>query len=236
MAVSHQDLEGLSSMRRCTSIILLTLVAALALTGVAHAQSQSLYWDRFDVNITVLPNGDFVVEEVQAIVFTSGEFHFGYRNIPMDRLERITDVEVWEGDRRYEPGQGTAYTFQTSVDGGDFVIQWYFPYTSNSSHTFVLRYTVQGGLRYYDGGDQLFWKAVYADRDFPVYNSTVTVQLPGGAAADPVAAYGAGDARFGTGVGGAGSVPSRDRAGHAAQLAGGVRPEGRVEGGPQAGG
>ena len=176
-------------MRRFRWVLPLSLVIALALTGMAHAQSQSLYWERFDVNITVMPNGDFVVEEIQEITFTSGEFHYGYRNIPMDRLEDITDVEVLEGGRQYERGYGDAYTFQTSVDGGDFFIRWYFPYTSNSSHTYVLRYTVQGGLRYYEVGDQLFWKAVYADRDFPVYKSTVTVRLPEGATADPVAAY-----------------------------------------------
>ena len=100
------------------------------------------------------PNGDFIVEEVQVITFTSGDFHFGYRNIPMGRLGNITDVEVWEGSRQYEPGDGDDYTFSTSVDGGDLVINW------------------------------------YPDRSFPVYSSTVTVELPEGATADPVAAYG----------------------------------------------
>lgn len=176
-------------MRRFRWIMMPILIAVLATGGAAHAQSQSLYWERFDVNITVMSNGDFAVEEVQDIVFTSGEFHFGYRNIPMDRLENITNVEVWEGNRRYEAGAGGEYTFSTAVEEGDFVIKWYFPYTSDSSHTFILRYTVQGGLRYYEGGDQLYWKAVYADRDFPVYHSTVTVNLPEGAATGPLASY-----------------------------------------------
>ena len=122
-------------MRRFCPSFVLALVVALVTMGVVHAQSQSLYWERFDADITVLPNGDFVVEEVQEITFTSGEFHFGYRNIPMERLENITGVGVWEGNRRYEPGSGGEYTFETSVDGGDFVVKWYFPYTSNSSHT-----------------------------------------------------------------------------------------------------
>ncbi|MBS3784056.1 MAG: DUF2207 domain-containing protein, partial [Anaerolineae bacterium] len=177
-------------MKHLRWILLLTLATGLVLTTTAHAQAQTLRWDRFNVSITVLGNGDFVVEETQEITFTSGQFHFGYRNIPMDRLESITDVTVWEGDRQYERGFGDSYTYQTSVDDGDFQIKWYFPYTSNASHTFVLRYTVKGGLRYYDDGDQLYWKAVYADRDFPVYDSTVTVRLPDDATAEPVAAYG----------------------------------------------
>lgn len=177
-------------MRYYRWVLPLILTAALVLTGTAKAQTQTLHWERFDVNITVFENGDFQIEEVQEIAFTSGSFHFGYRNIPMDRLEDITDVEVWEGNRQYEPGRGGNYTYQTSVEDGDFEIRWYFPYTSNSSHTFTLRYTVKGGLRYYEDGDQLYWKAVYADRDFPVNSSTVTVYLPAAAEAGPVAAYG----------------------------------------------
>ena len=172
-------------------ILLLSLATLLVLPGMAraHPASKSLYWDRFDVNITVLPSGDFIVEEVQAITFTSGQFHFGYRTIPMNRLENITNVQVLESDRHYRQGHGDEYTFETFVDEGDFNIKWYFPYTSNSSHRFILRYTVQGGLRYYEDGDQLFWKAVYADRTAPVRNATVTVKLPDGAKADPVASY-----------------------------------------------
>jgi hypothetical protein len=176
-------------MKHFRSILLLALGLCLTLTTTAQAQSQTLYWERFDVNITVLENGDFVVEEIQEIVFTSGQFRFGYRSIPMDRLEDITDVAVLEGSRRYEPGYGGDYTYQTSVEDGDFTIRWYFPPTSNSSHMFTVRYTVNGGLRIYEGGDQVYWVAVYADRGFPVYGSTVTVHLPDQAESGPVAVY-----------------------------------------------
>jgi hypothetical protein len=81
-------------MKHSRWILLLALAVGLVLTTTAHAQTQTLHWERFDVNIIVLENGDFVVEEVQEIVFTGGQFHFGYRNIPMERLEDITDVEV----------------------------------------------------------------------------------------------------------------------------------------------
>jgi Predicted membrane protein (DUF2207). len=60
---------------------------------------------------------------------------------------------------------------------------------SDSRHTYIVRYRVHGGLRYYDGGDQLWWKAVFPDRSFPVQASTVTVRLPQGAVAEKAAAY-----------------------------------------------
>jgi len=44
----------------------------------------------------VQPNSDILVEETQQIQFTSGDFHFGYRAVPLDRVDQITDVEVSE--------------------------------------------------------------------------------------------------------------------------------------------
>ena len=48
---------------------------------------------------------------------------------------------------------------------------------------------VHGGLRYYDGGDQLWWKAIYANRSFPVYSGQVRVTVPSGAEIHEWAAY-----------------------------------------------
>ncbi len=156
-----------------------------------NASGKALYWKRLDVEITVLPNSDIHIIETWEIVFTSGGFHFGYRSIPTDRLEGIADVEVWEGDRRFRPGHGGEYTYETYYDDGDFVIKWYFPYTSASTHTYTLAYTVKGGLRFYESGDQLYWKAVFPDRSFPVRSTRVTVYLPEGAKPEKVASYGA---------------------------------------------
>ena len=49
------------------------------------------------------------------------------------------------------------------------------------------------GLRYYPDGDQVWWKAVYGDRSFPVQSSQVRVVLPPGAKVDNYAAYINGD-------------------------------------------
>ncbi len=163
-------------------VILLILVPA----GVILAQDKSLRWDRFDVNITALPNGDMEIEEIQAITFTSGSFHFGYRSIPLDRVESIDNIQVFElkGGRLREYASSSSedeYTFDIYREGGEQKIYWYFPYTDSehASHTYVIRYLIKGGLRIYDDGDQVWWKAIGADHNFPVVNSQVTVELPG---------------------------------------------------------
>ncbi len=157
----------------------LLIVLLLTTTGLAQAQGKTLYWDRWDVDITIRPDGTFRVVEQQTIEFTSGTFRFGTRGIETSRLDRISAVEVSEGDRVFRESAGQEpWTFTTYMDGSEFQIQWFFPPTSDSRHTYTVAYTVSGGLRYYADGDQLWWKAVVSNRSFPVYASRVTVHVP----------------------------------------------------------
>jgi uncharacterized membrane protein YgcG len=176
---------------------LAALVVVLASWSAAHAQEKSLYWQRYDVNITVLENSDMLVEETQEIAFTSGTFRFGFRAIPLDRVEDITDVQVSEiingVEQPYTPGSSGAYGFVTSTNQGDLELTWYFPPTQDSTHTYIVRYRVIGGLRFYEGGDQVWWKAIAPDHNFPIRASKVTVTLPTNFAQNQlvVASYGA---------------------------------------------
>lgn len=177
--------------------LLLALVMILGSWGLAQAQEKSLFWQRWDVDIDVQENSDMLVKETQEIVFTSGTFRFGFRAIPLDRVEGITDVQVSEVidgvERPYTPGSTAEYGFTTSVNDGDLEVKWYFPPTSNSTHTYIIRYRVTGGLRFYKGGDQVYWKAIAPDHNFPIRSSRVTITLPKTFAQDQlkVASYGA---------------------------------------------
>ena len=168
-------------MRRRQILIFSILVLVMALIWIvpASAQEKTLYWDRLDVHVKVNQDGTFRVEENARIVFTHGLFHYGTRNIPMGRLTDITDITVSDPGRVYQnSGSGAPYTFQTAHSDGDLVIKWYYPAAENEARTFTIGYTVHGGLRYYDEGDQLWWKALFPDRPAPIRHSTVTVTLP----------------------------------------------------------
>ena len=65
--------------RRWLSIAWVGLVLILAFAGVAQAQDKTLYWQRYDVDITVQQSGDMRVVETQELVFTSGTFRYGQR-------------------------------------------------------------------------------------------------------------------------------------------------------------
>jgi uncharacterized membrane protein YgcG len=169
------------SARVVSALVLLTLLLSL-LALPAHAQTKSLYWESYDVDITILENGDFRVVETQHLVFTSGTFTYGVRHIPIDYLSTIKDVAVSEaGGPVYTwSSSDEPYTYRTYVSGNEFNIRYNFPPTADSDRTMVVEYTVEGGLLYYEGGDQLVWIAVPSDPNIPIQQASATVHLPPG--------------------------------------------------------
>ena len=168
-----------------TFLMLLVLIVAFSSVTV-FAQERSVYWENYDVDITIQPDGSFRVAETQQLEFVGGPFRFGLRTIPTDSLSAIRDVRVSEvgGPVYRESTSGDPNTFQTYSDSEGFNIRYNFEPTTNAAREVVLEYTVDGGLLYYDGGDQLVWKAVPANANFPIQASTVTVHLPPGATLD----------------------------------------------------
>lgn len=175
--------------------LLLAAVLLSSLVGVASlpasAAEKSLVWERFDVDIQVNNDGTFDVAEHQAIRFIDGTFTFGYRDIPKRNFSYLSDWSVTDAAGNvYTQAMsgGLPYTFVVDDSGGSYTIRWYFPETSQAQ-TYTLRYRVHDGLRYYADGDQLWWKAVYADRQFPVLESRVRVLVPSPALINQWAAY-----------------------------------------------
>ncbi len=177
--------------RRLLFPLVLLLFTLTALMPVhLRAQEKTLVWDRFDTDIQVHEDGTFDVDEHQRIRFTEGSFTFGYREIPVDNFNFIDNWAVTDasGNRYAQVSGGSApYSFTVEENGYNYVIRWYFPPMNDATETYTLSYTVHGGLRYYEGGDQLWWKAIYGDRSFPVLEGRVTVRVP--AAVQEWAAY-----------------------------------------------
>jgi len=172
---------------------LIPLIMALLVPAVARAQSKTLHWERYDVGITVQQNGDLLIEEQQTIAFTSGSFHYGYRTIPTDKTDGIVEVQVWEGNRQYaQSASQDEHTFTVRQDGNELVVYWYFPYTSNSVHTFTFVYTVKGGVKINpQEGDSIFWKAIPPDHSSAIKRARVNVRFPAGVDVGDIVVYGA---------------------------------------------
>ena len=175
-----------------------TLLAAAMLAGLVLlsalptlAAEKSIVWDRFDVDITVNTDGTFDVAEHQTIRFIDGTFTFGYRSLAKGNFGYASDWAITDeaGNTYTQANWGEEpFTFTVDDQGSEYVIRWYFPATSEPE-TYTLSYRVHDGLRYYTGGDQVWWKAVYSDRTAPVLASRVRVLLPAPAVMQQYAAY-----------------------------------------------
>ena len=142
--------------------------------------------------INVHEDGTFDVTEQQAINFERGSFGSGNRDIPKRNLGYIDSWSLTDGSgNEYSlSSSGQPYTFSVEDYGTYYQIDWHFPRTESFRETFNLSYTVHDGLRFYEGGDQLWWTAIFGDRQsFPVLAGEVRVTVPERAAVQEWAAY-----------------------------------------------
>src|SRR5262249_2080078 len=116
----------------------------------------------------------------------------------LTNLGSISNVSVSENGTALDNScsQDTG-TFCTDTTSDGLTIEYYFLRRINSSSAhFDISYHVDGALRVYSGGDQLWWIAIPTDHyGFPIEESTITVQMPQGYApregVDSVETYGA---------------------------------------------
>ncbi len=168
-------------------LLVLVLLASLAAPLAASAQTKTVNWKRYDVDITVQTNGDLRVIETQEIEFVGGPFRSGFAVIPLARSDGIDNITLSEPGRAYANASGGDFTYTVSQDSSNVDIDWNFPPLADETRTFELAYTVHGAIRQYDSGDKIQFLAITRELEFPIIQSTVTVHLPPGGAliADP---------------------------------------------------
>lgn len=174
--------------------ILAALVTLVALGTVADPAAAKTYRIA-DANVALrlADNGDLLVSEDLTFDF-DGSFEGAYRDIPLLEGERITDVQLSEGNRLYKPGGNTilgsfdrpgVFGTQDSVDGqrGERVV-WHYR-AADEVRTFTITYRVRGGAIAYDDVIDIGW-TVWGDQwDFDLDHLSATFTDPALDPADP---------------------------------------------------
>jgi uncharacterized membrane protein len=184
---------------RVRPVWLLLLLALLVPASGVLAQSRSVFWRSWDVVIDEVDAvaNRYDVAELYDMEFT-GSFSFGTRVIEGTNLNDITNVRVYQdGELLAQRCGESAGTYCVSRNGNDVSVTYRFLRPiNNGTASFRIEYTVEGAIRIYEGGDQIYWMAIPEEHfGFSIGGSTVTVQLPTGYApregVDPVVSYGA---------------------------------------------
>jgi hypothetical protein len=168
-------------------ILPLFLILLLLIPQTGSAQTKTFYWEQYDVDMTILENGDMRVVETQTLNFAGAPFTFGYGTIPTGRSgnnDGIRDISVSENGAPYrESSSNTPGTFEVERESNEVIINWYFE-PALGRRTYTFSYTVRGAVRTgtmeEGSGDQVFWKAIPADHPARIERSTVTIRLPEG--------------------------------------------------------
>lgn len=192
-------------MRRNPARLLLIAVVALAAFFFGFAQpaaaidpaqgdGRSLVWERYDVRIDQMDTAAnrFRVAETYRLRIDRGPFSFGTAEIPLDRVNDIDSLSVYEnGQPLRQTCNGNPGTYCVTNDGDVLAVEYNFMSQAQSGTTkeIALVYTVSGALRSYEDGDQLWWVAIPADLPFPVLDAAVAVELPADSPPEVIGSY-----------------------------------------------
>ena len=154
---------------------LLFLIAITTLFWVGIVNASSYYYDSIDVEIYVNSDSTFDVIEKQTYSL-SGDFGFFYRDIELKDLDHISNVEVFDSDGN------KLSNYTKEYNGNRLHIQWDFPRRNYDKElkSWTIKYKVHGGLGFFDDYDELYWNAIFQDRDVNVERAKVSVYLPEG--------------------------------------------------------
>lgn len=166
-------------------------IALLLVPSTTLAQDTGWTVESFDADYTIHEDRSLGVVERIAIDFDGLERHGIYRTIPV-RYRRLVspDLPVEAGRvtfslrvRRVTDGSGIAIPWE--VSGGDEkTITIGDPdRTVTGPQTYVIDYTLSGGLGFYDGWDELYWQVTGTGWPVPIRHASASVRLPSGRAA-----------------------------------------------------
>ncbi len=147
--------------------------------------ARAYHYDSIGVEILVHKDTTFDVEEKQVFNYT-GEYHKGWRSIPIQGLDAITNIQVIDGAtgspleysedvlEKTDPASWSKFT--TYRKDGAQNIEWYYD-MKDTTHEWIIRYTVHGGLAFYKDHDELYWN-LFTDYDASVNKVSARVDLP----------------------------------------------------------
>ncbi len=165
-------------------VFILAVLFLGLITGAVQAAEKSYYYDSIKVDIQVNQDSTFEVTEEQNYRL-SGSFGYFYRDIELKDLDHLSDIRVFDSQGR----QLNQDEYELSYKGNRRHIQWNFPrrdFNLDEIKSWTIKYKVHGGLGFYDDYDELYWNAVFADRDVSVAEAEITVHLPAAAQADQI--------------------------------------------------
>jgi uncharacterized membrane protein YgcG len=137
--------------------------------------AQEYYYQLIQVDIEINRDSTIDVTEKQTY-WLNGSFGYFYRDIELEDIDHITDIEVFNSQgQKLNKNQ-----YSVSHKGNEESIRWDFTRRifNNETKSWTIKYKVHGGLGFYEKWDELYWNAIFPNRDAIVKETEVLVHLP----------------------------------------------------------
>ena len=145
---------------------------------VLHADARSFVLSRFDVDLQVLPSGDLLVTETVSPRF-EGSWNGIERLIPVEyRTPQGFNYRLLLDMVSVTDEQGTALKFESSRERHYRNFRIWMPGATDATRTFVLKYRVRNGLKFFDDHDELYWNVTGDEWDVPIEQASARILLP----------------------------------------------------------
>jgi uncharacterized membrane protein len=143
---------------------------------ITHAVEKDYHFPEVDIDATVLPNGDLMLEETRTFDFRNGPFTYAYFNVD-DPLDHVRDFTIAEKlDDGTEVPVTPDYASHSIVTEG-FQSQWSYS-AEDETRTWVFRYRVACAVDVYSDTAHLYWQFIGSGWDKPTQHAVITVHLP----------------------------------------------------------
>mgnify|MGYP000917541666 CR=1 FL=1 len=161
-------------MTRKLSLLFAVLLISLFVTTPVLA-AKSYYAERFDVLIELQEDGSAIVTETVEFRFTGDPFTFAFREVSATETDGVTFLDASMDGVNMPQGTGAG---QVEVEVGDpLKVIWHFSPTSETTHEFVLRYSVEGIIRKGDA-DTFIWRAIPEEHEYSIEHFMLILMYP----------------------------------------------------------
>ncbi|MBA5863059.1 MAG: DUF2207 domain-containing protein [Nitrospira sp. CR1.1] len=156
----------------------LALLCLLQCVSLLPADARSFVLSRFDVELHVLPGGALLVTETVSPRF-EGAWNGIERLIPIEyRTPQGFNYSLLLDRVSVTDEQGTPLTFESSRERHYRNFRIWIPGATDATRTFVLKYLVRNGLKFFEDHDELYWNVTGDEWDVPIEQASVRIILP----------------------------------------------------------
>jgi uncharacterized membrane protein YgcG len=159
----------------------LTVFVLFSFLATAAAHARSFVLSRFDVELQVLPSGDLLVTEMVSPRF-EGSWNGIERLIPIEyHTPQGFNYSLLLDQVSVTDEQGTPLKLESSRERHYRNFRIWIPGAADATRTFVLKYRVRNGLKFFDDHDELYWNVTGDEWDVPIEQASVRIRLPANA-------------------------------------------------------